>query len=372
MMDFALDEEKEMLKRSARDFLSKEYPEKLFRQMVKNEKGYSPELLSMMAEMGWTALAIPEEYGGIGDFLDLCVVLEEMGRVCLTGPFFSSVVLGASAIIEAGSHEQKERFLPEIAEGKLIMSLALTESSARYTADAIQSKAREESGSFILQGKKLFVPDAQSCDFLICVARTGDGVTLFLVDSDSPGIEIKPLLTVAGDKQCEVIFNNVSVSQDNVLGEPDNSWQVVAKVIEKAAIARCAEMVGSAERVLEMTLNYARERMAFGHPIGAYQSIQHRCADMLTDVTGSRFVTYQAAWRLKEGLPAKKETAIAKAWVGQACRRVVTSAHQVFGTIGFTEDHVLHLYTRRTRANEFSFGDVDFHLERLAEIIGSK
>lgn len=371
-MDFVLNEQQEMLKTMARDFLSKEYPDKLLREMASDEKGYTPELWGKMVEMNWTGLAIPEEYGGVGDFLDLTVVLEEMGRVCLISPFFSTVVLGASAIIEAGNNDQKQRLLPDIAEGKIILTLALTEPSARYTADAVTVKATPQSGGFVIRGTKLFVPDAHVSDYLVCVARTKeagnhqDGITLFLVDIKSVGLDCKLLKTIAGDKQCEVTFNNVRVSEESILGEIDKGWPYVEKILAKAAVARCAEMVGGAQQVLEMTLDYAKERMAFGHPIGAFQSIQHRCADMLIDVEGSRFVTYQAAWRLNEGLPAAKEVAIAKAWASQAFRRVVSSSHQIHGAIGFTEDHILHYYTKRARTHEFTFGDVDFHLEQLA------
>jgi alkylation response protein AidB-like acyl-CoA dehydrogenase len=377
-MDFALDEMQEMLQKSARDFLSSEYPEKLLREMSRDERGYTPELWRKMSEMNWTGLAIPEEYGGVGDFLDLTVVLEEMGRVCLISPFFATVVLGASAIIDAATDGQKQRFLPDIAKGKLILTLALTEPSARYTADAVQVTAIPRNGDFVIQGTKLFVPDARSSDYLICAARTEDtgdprdGITLFLVNSQNPEISYKPLKTIAGDKQYEVTFDNVRVSRENVLGKLDKGWPCVVRVLEKAAVARCAEMVGGAQQVLEMTLNYAKERLAFGHPIGAFQSIQHRCADMLVDVEGSRFVTYQAAWRLNEGLPAGKEVSIAKAWVSQAFRRVVTSSHQIHGAIGFTEDHILHFYTKRARAQEFSFGDVNFHLDQLASQVWNK
>ncbi len=373
-MDFALDEMQEMLQKSARDFLSREYPDKLLREMVKDERGYTPELWSKMAEMNWMGLSIPEEYGGVGGFLDLTVVLEEMGRVCLLSPFFSTVVLGASAILEAGSDEQKQRFLPDIAEGKIVLTMALTEPSARYTADAVTVKAVPQNDGFVIQGTKLFVPDAHSSDYLVCVARTREsgnpkeGITLFLVDIKTQGISYKLLKTIAGDKQCEVTFNNVRVSGESVLGEVDKGWLYVEEVLARAAVARCAEMAGAAQKVLEITLDYAKERTAFGHPIGAFQSMQHRCADMLIDVEGSRAITYQAAWRLNEGLPAAREVAMAKAWVSQALRRVVNSSHQVHGTIGFSEDHILPLYTKRARAYEFSFGGVNHHLNQLASL----
>jgi len=372
-VDFSLNEQQEMMQTLARDFLTGEYSDKVLKAMVKDEKGFTPEMWKKMVGMNLMGLSLPEKYGGVGDFLDLTVVLEEMGRVCFLGPFFATVVLGASAIMIAGSDEQKQKFLQGIAEGKVLMTLALTEPSAKYTANAIQLRAKLQGNDFIISGTKVFVPDAHVADYIICAARTRemkdpqDGITLFIVDINTPGITKKLLKTIAGDKQCEVAFDNVKVSKDNVLGEIGKGWQYIEKVLQRANAARCAEMVGMAQQVLKMTLDYAKERSAFGHPIGAFQSIQHRCADMLIDVDGSRFATYQAAWRINEGLEAGREVAIAKAWVSQACCRVMNSAHQVHGAIGFSEDHILHFYTKRVRAYEFSFGGVDFQLEKLAE-----
>lgn len=373
-MDFGLNEQQGMMQTLARDFLAGEYTDKVLKAMVKDEQGYTPELWKKMTEMNLIGLTIPEKYGGVGDFLDLIVVLEEMGRVCFLSPYFSTVVLGASAIMGAGNDAQKQKFLTGIAAGRLIVTLALTESTAKYTADAIKTKAVSQGGDFIINGTKLFVTDAHVADYIICAARTREtdnpqeGITLFIVDKNAPGITCKQLKTVAGDKQCEVIFENVRVTGDAVLGEINKGWSYVEKVLERANVARCAEMVGLAQQAMKMTLDYAKERIAFGHPIGAFQSIQHRCADMLIDVDGSRFVTYQAAWRINEGLNAAREAAGAKAWVSQACRRVMTSAHQVHGAIGFSEDHILHFYTKRARAYEFSFGGVNEQLEKLAEL----
>jgi alkylation response protein AidB-like acyl-CoA dehydrogenase len=374
IVDFALNEQQEMMQALARDFLAGEYSDKVLRAIAGDEKGFTPELWKKMAETNLTGLSIPEEYGGVGDFLDLTLVLEEMGRVCFIGPFFATVVLGASAILEAGNSDQKKRYLPAIAEGKSIVTLALAESSGRYTADAVQTKAARQGGGFVINGTKLFVPDAGAADHIIGAARTGeggspqDGITLFMININTPGVTVKPLKTISGDKLSEVVFDNAKVSGDNVLGDVDKSWPSLEKVLQKAGVARCAEMVGLAQQALNITLDYAKERLAFGHPIGAFQSIQHRCADMLIDVDGSRFVTYQAAWRINEGLTAAREAALAKAWVSQACRRVMNSAHQVHGAIGFTEDHILHFYTKKARANEFSFGDVNHHLAKLAAL----
>jgi alkylation response protein AidB-like acyl-CoA dehydrogenase len=373
-LDFGLNEQQEMMQTLARDFLTGEYTDKVLKAMVGDEKGYTPELWKKMREMNLTGLSIPESYGGVGDFLDLIIVLEEMGRVCFLGPYFATVVLGASAIMAAGSDAQKQQYLTGIAEGKIIVTLALTEPAAQYTADAVQVRAESKGSDYIINGTKVFVPDAQAADYIICVARTRettdpqDGITLFIVDINTPGITVKPLKTVAGDKQGEVVLENVKVSAGDVLGKVHQGWPMVEKVLQRANVARCAEMAGMTQQVLKMTLDYAKERVAFGHPIGAFQSIQHRCADMLIDVEGSKFATYQAAWKINEGLPAAKEAAAAKAWVSQACRRVMNSAHQIHGAIGFSEDHILHYYTKRARAYEFSFGGVDFQLEKLAEL----
>jgi alkylation response protein AidB-like acyl-CoA dehydrogenase len=367
-VDFALNEQQEMMQALARDFLVSEYPDKVLRAMVSDDKGFTPEFWQKMAATNLTGLSIPEEYGGVGDFLDLTVVLEEMGRACFIGPFFTTVVLGAGAIMEAGNDDQKQRYLPAIAEGKSIVTLALAEESGQYTENAIKMKAVPQGRDYVINGVKLFVPDAHAADRIIVAARTGDGVTLFIVDINTPGVTVRPLKTVAGDKQSEVAFNNVKVAGGDVLGEAGKGWPCLEKVLQRANIARCAEMVGLAQQALNLSLDYAKERTAFGHPIGAFQSIQHRCADMLVDVDGAKFATYQAAWRLNEGLGAAREVAIAKAWVSQACRRVMSSAHQVHGAIGFTEDHILHFYTKKARASEFSFGDVNHHLEKLAAL----
>jgi 3-oxocholest-4-en-26-oyl-CoA dehydrogenase beta subunit len=371
-MDFGFNEQQEMLQKSARDFLSNEYSDKILKEMAKDPRGYAPELWNKMAELGWMALAIPESYGGIGDFIDLAVVLQEMGRAGLISPFFSTLVLGAGAIIEAGSEDQKQKFLPAIAEGKIIATVALTEKSGLYTPEAVQMKAAAAGDGYVLNGQKLFVTDANSANYIITAARTGsgqgkEGISLFMVDAGTPGVTCKLLETFSPDKQSEVIFNNVKVSKESFLGQIDQAWKHIEKILEKAAIGACALMVGGADRVLDLTTAYAKDRNAFGHPIGAFQAIQHRCADMLMDVTSSRYMTYQAAWTINEGLPAAKEVSIAKYWVNQACRRTVGSAHQIHGGIGFTEDHILHWYTKRARALEFSFGDVDHHLEKIAE-----
>ncbi len=373
-MDLGLNETQQMLKNSAREFLDAECPDTLVREMEEDERGYTPELWGKLAEQGWLGLIFPESYGGGGlSFLDLSVLLEEMGRAMLPGPFFSTVVFGGMTIMDAGSEEQKQEYLPRIAEGQIIVTLALTEPSARWDAAGVQLIATPSGDGYTLNGTKLFVPNGHISDYLVVAARTGSGdedVTLFVVARDAAGITQTVLKTIASDRQSEVVFENVQAPASAVLGEVNAGWSTIAKVLDWGAIGKCAEMSGGGQQVLDMTVEYAKQRTQFGRPIGSFQAIQHHCANMATDVEGSRYITYQAAWRLSEGLPARREVAMAKAWVSDAYRRVCALGHQSHGAIGFTKEHNMQLYSRRAKAAELAFGDSDYHLESVASSIG--
>ncbi len=309
-------------------------------------------------------------------FLDLIVLLEEMGRACLPGPFLSTVVLGGLPILEWGKEEQKQYFLPKICKGEAILTLALTEPSARYDAASIQTSATPEGDDYLISGTKLFVPDAHIADWIICVTRTAEtanpeeGITLFLVDAKSPGISTLVLRTIAGDKQCELTLEKVRVPRGNILGQLGHGWEMVKRIIEWAALAKSAEMVGGNQQVMEMTVNYAKERIQFDRPIGSFQIIQHYLADMSIDVDSARVSLYKAAWMLSEGLPCTNEISVIKGWISDAYRRVATQAHQIHGAIGFTKEHDLELYFRRAKAGEVFFGDADFHREVVAQQLG--
>lgn len=376
-MDFALSEEQEMLRKMSRDFLENECPKPLVREMEEDEKGYSRELWKKMAELGLMGLIFPEEYGGEGlNFLDLTVLIEELGRALVPGPYLSTVVYCGASILAAGSDEQKREYLPKIAKGDLTLSLALTEPSATWDAGGVTTKAVPEGDDFVISGTKLFISDAHVADYLLCVTRTKesgdkeDGITLFLVDAKSPGIGCTPLKTIASDKQFEVVLDKVRVPRKNMLGELDHGWAVIQEMLPQATVGQCALMVGGAQQVLEMTVNYAKERVQFDQPIGSFQAIQHKCANMSTDVDGCRFITYQAAWKLSEGLPCALEVSMAKAWVSEAYRRTCVEGHQIHGGIGITQDHDMQLYYRRAKASELMFGDADYHLELVAHQMG--
>jgi len=376
-MDLGLTEEQEMLKKSAQEFLAKECPKKLVRELDESDTGYSRDLWNKMAQLGWMGLSFPEKYGGNGgSFLDLTVLLDEMGYNIVPGPFFSTVVLAGYTLLEAGNEEQKKEFLGKICTGELIITVALTELDGTYDAASINTTAKAKGDGYVLNGTKLFVPDANVADYILVVARTkksanpDDGITIFIVDAKSAGVKYTLLKTLARDKLCEVILENVRVPKAHIIGNLDKGWSVIQSLLKKAAVAKCAEMVGGAQASLDMAVNYAKERVQFNRPIGSFQAIQHYCANMVTDVDGSRFITYKAAWAVSEGLPADKEVSIAKAWTSEAFKRVAVLAHQIFGAIGFTMDHDMHLYFRRAKAGELAYGDADFHRDIVARQIG--
>ena len=367
-MDLALSEIQQMLKTSAREVLAREFPFEVVRAMEGDARGYKPELWRSMSELGWLGLVAPEKYGGAGgSFFDLGMLLEEMGRALTPGPFFSTVVLGALTVMDAGDEAMQAKLLPGIASGETMMTLAVTEKGGGYGAGDVRL-----SGEFVLSGRKFFVPDAHVADYATVAARTAErldprnGITLFLVPLDAEGISITPHTTMALEKQAQVEFDDVRVPLDSVLGSVDKGWPELERALQRAATAKGLEMVGGAEAVLEMTLDYLKDRVQFGRPVGTFQALQHHCANMAIDVEGSRYAVYQAAQRISEGLPAGREVAVGKAWVSDAYMRVCATAVQCHGAVGFTAEHDLQLYVRRARVQEQLYGDGGFHRRLLA------
>ena len=372
-MDLTFTEQQEILRKTARDFLGKECPSSFVRKMAQDEVGYTVDLWRKMAEMGWMGLVFPERYEGAGGgFLDLVVLLEEMGQACLPGPFFSTVVLGGLAILAAGSEEQKQEFLPKIARGELVLSLAWAEPGSGFGASAIATRAIRDGDSYVINGTKLFVNDAHIADYLVCVAGIDDGpgsqggIGLFLVEAKSPGIECTVLETLGLDKQCEVVFTEVKVRDGMVLGGAEKAGGALETVLQQAAVGKCADMVGSARAAFESAVSYAKQRIQYGHPIGSFQAIQHHCANMAVDIDGAALITYEAAWSIDGGLPSARLVSMAKSWVNEACQRVTLLGHQIYGGIGFCRDQDMHLYYRRVRAGGLTFGDTVFHRKVVA------
>ncbi len=377
-MDFGFSEEQELLRSTARKFFENECPSSFVRQRMEEPAGTTDEFWAKLAEQGWLGLVYPEEYGGSGlGFVDLTVLMEEMGRVVMPGPFFSTVLLGGLAILEAGTPEQKKAWLPRIAAGQARATLAWTEPNARWDAEGVTATARRTGDGWVLTGTKLFVLDAHLADVLVVVARTAEGrpaeqvLSLFLVERGTPGLEARLLPTMDQTrKQCEVALRDVRVPASALLGPEHGGWAPLSRVVERATVALCAEMCGGAQKVLEMTTEYAKIRIAFGRPIGAYQAVKHRAADMLVDVENAKSLTYYAAWAVDERVPESTLAAsMAKAYASDAYRRVAGAGIQLHGGIGFTWEHDLHLYFKRAKFSEFTFGDATYHRERVAQLI---
>jgi len=364
-----------MLRRSAREFLAKECNPKVVRKLMESADGYDETLWKKMAGLGWTALGVPEQYGGVGTFLDLVVVLEEAGRALLPGPFFSTMGLAVPALIEAGSEAQKKKVLGAIAEGSARATLAVTEPSGRWDASAINLSARQKSGGWQLDGVKTFVADAGVADFIVVAARTRgegeEGVTLFLVEHDTKGVEVKPLETLDQTRRWyQVRFDGVEVGADAVMGAPDKAWPHLRRALEWATAALCAEMVGGVQKVLETSTEYAKTRHQFGKPIGIYQAVSHKLADMLVLSESGRSATYYAAWAVDADAPDRAlASSMAKAYVSDAYRKVAGDGIQVHGGIGFTWEHDMHLYFKRAKSSEVTLGDATYHRELVAQAL---
>ena len=377
-MEMGLTEIQQMLKSSAQEVLARECPTTLVREMEEDERGYPDELWRQMSSLGWTGVPFPEVYGGTGgDFLDLAVLLEEIGRSLAPSPYFSTVVLGGLTVLDAGTDAQKDDLLSRVCDGSGLMTLALTEASASFEAWGVETTATAEGNGYALNGTKLFVPDAHVADVMIVAARTAqggnpeNGITLFLVPARMEGLEVAAIRTIGSERQFEVSLNNVRLPESAVLGEVNGGWPIAQRALQRAIAGQCILMLGGATAVLDMTVEYVKQRTQFGRAVGSFQAVQHHCAQMATDVEGCSGVAYQAAWMLAEGLPAQREISIAKAWVSQAYRRVCATAHQCHGAIGFTKEHDLQLYTRRAKVQELGYGDSNYHKElAMASIAG--
>jgi alkylation response protein AidB-like acyl-CoA dehydrogenase len=330
----------------------------------------------MGQELMLQGLAIPEEYGGQGfTFIELGIVLEEMGRVLLCAPYFSSVVLAAGAILAVGTDAEKQALLPGIASGDTIAALAFTEPSGKWDAAGITMEATENvGGEFRLSGEKMFVIDGFTADTIVVVARTAgttgtDGISFFTVAGDAEGLTRTPLQTMdTTRKQAKLEFDNVVATP---LGSTQDGFAAFSKVLDQAAVALSNEMMGGAQKVLEMSVEYAKVRVQFGRPIGSFQAIKHKCADMLLEVESGKSAAYYASWAAAEDneeLPVV--AALAKAYCSEAYFHAAAENIQIHGGIGFTWEHPAHLYFKRAKSSEIYLGDPTYHRELLAQRIG--
>lgn len=379
-MEFALNEIQEEFKNIAHKFFKEKCTVSELRKFETSEESYSPALYKEIAELGFLGLIIPEEYGGAGgSLMDLALVAEEAGWASLPAPFLSTIVYGVIPLLESGSEAHKQELLPQIANGELIFSGAFSEPQAHYDLRYVTTSAKKKGDEYSLSGKKLFVPFAKSADYLLTLARTSnnregtsEGLSLFLVKSGQPGTRSIPLPSIGPDRLYEVEFQDVSLSDENVLGDVNNGWSLSQKTIQMATAIQCVEMAGVLRRALEVTNEYVKERKQFNRAIGSYQSVQHRLSDMFTIVEGGRLAAYQAVWRLEAGLPAEREVAIAKAWLCKEGQNVLTGAHQLHGGMGIDLDYPLQFCFRRFKSLQLNLGTAPVHLKKISQSIGKQ
>jgi alkylation response protein AidB-like acyl-CoA dehydrogenase len=370
-MDFDLSKPQKLLKDSARAFLARECQASRVRELMDTETAHDTQLWQAIAEQGWTGLVIPEEHGGLGlGLVEMAAVAEEMGRACLPGAFLSNFT--AAALIErAGSGAQRAKYLEPIATGELKATVAFLEEGANWDPNAVKLKATRDNGRFLITGKKLFVPDSGIADLLVCVARDGDSFALLPIESGADGLTIKAMPSMDETRKLhEIVFEEVAVAQADVLGADGDAGGALQSALEVATVALCAEMVGGMQWVLDTTVEYAKTRQQFGRAIGSFQAVQHQCADMLLMTESARSAAYYAAWALSESDPAASgAVSTAKAYCSDAYRNVANRGIQVHGGIGFTWEHDLQLYYKRSKSSETLFGDATFHRERIARLI---
>jgi alkylation response protein AidB-like acyl-CoA dehydrogenase len=354
-VDLTLTEDQQLVQTTAREFLTG--------RAGSDRAGLWKEIV----ELGWTGLTVPESYGGVGaDLLDACLLAEELGRAGAATPFVPTVA-GASTIARFGTEHQKQEWLSAVAGGRA-MGHTHAEPGGHWGAGRSGLAATPSGDDYQVDGRALFVPFAlEVADLLVVAELPDDGLTAALVDGGTPGITGERLDVVGNEPVYTVTFTEAAVAASRLLPEGQTT---VAAATAYATVLTCAEMVGGAQAVLELTVDYAGQRRQFGQPIGAFQAMQHHCANMAIDVLSSRFATYEAAWRLGTGADAAMEVSTAKAVVSDAYQRVCALGHQVHGAIGFTAEHDLHRYLRHATAAALAYGDADFHLDRLATQLG--
>jgi alkylation response protein AidB-like acyl-CoA dehydrogenase len=370
-LDFGFSEEQEMLRDAAKRFLADNCPTKFVRQMMADATAHDAGFWKKLVDLGWPGLLIPENYGGQGgSFLDMTVVVEEAGKALVPGPFFTTALLGAPLVIAGGSDDLKKNILPRMAKGEFIGTVAIAEAAGRFDADGIQMKATKSGSDYVLSGEKFFVPDAHVANGMAVATRTGGsgekGVSIFLVPTNAKGVTITQLKTVDMTRRlCHVKFDGVKA--EGMIGKVDEGWPILRRTLNVATAALATEMVGTAQKALDLSVDYAKTRVQFGKPIGSFQAVKHKCVDMMVAVENARSLVYYACWTVDTGND-EQATAVpmAKAYASDMAKNVTSEAIQVHGGIGFTWEHDMHLYHRRALAGEANFGNAPVHRESVA------
>lgn len=376
-MDLSLTESQEMLRSTARDFVERECPTAVAQELDKTDSGFSADLWRKMAELGWVGMIFPEAYGGMGSSLtDLSVIYQEMGWGVLPSPHLSSVMLCGLTILENGTEQQKEQLLPAIARGEQILALALTEADYGWSPESIHLTASARDGKYVLNGTKLYVHDAHIANQLLCVARTSpgsdseEGITLFLVDRQSPGLSCRDLTGFVGEKQNEVVFDSVEVDRSAVIGEPGRGWSALTPALEKASAVLCAYMIGGCQRVWEMTVEYCRTRVQFGVPIGTFQRVQDHVIDIVNALDAARWTTYEALWKIDEHkADIARSVLLAKIVCSEGYHQACISSHEVHAGVGVDRGYPLYLYSKKASILYHYLGDPSYQRRRMAQIL---
>lgn len=374
-MDVLLNEDEAMLRNAARAFLEAECSPALARKMESDPKGYPEDLWRKVAEMGWQGMALPEQYGGLDlPLVQTGLIFEEVGRAIAPIPLHSTLA-AALTIAKDGTEAQRAALLPGVARGRTILTWAFTERDPRLLPETIRTQAVADGKDFVINGTKLFVDNFVAADHCLVACRSAPassgnaGLSLFLVDARSPGVSHTPLVTLAKDKQSEVVFRNVRVPAGNLVGELHHGWPLIERMLDRATALLCAQMLGATRKDAEMAIEYSKYREAFGQPIGAFQSIQHICADMILWIDGGSLLTYEALWKMDRGLPASVEVSQAKAFCNEKCEAVVRLSQSIHGGIGFMMEFDLHLWFRRVTAWTMRLGTAYEHRARIARAL---
>lgn len=383
-MEFSFTEEQKMIRDTAQAFLAEVSSSNAIRSAMDTEQGFDPQIWQRICEeMYWQAIHIPEEYGGMGlGYVDLVVMLEQMGRYLLCSPFFSTVCLASNALIVAGTDEQKQQYLTQICEGSLTATLAYTSKNGQWDATAVQGIGTAQGDDYVLNGTYRYVLDGHTAQLLIVAARSEgsegeQGISLFAIDSDTPGVKRTWLPTMDQTrKQAEIVFDNVRVSSSQLMGEANNAWPQLNKVLQLAAIAIAAEQVGGSQQVLDLTVEYTKERVQFGRPIAGFQAVKHQAADMMLRTEVARSAVYYAACVAEEALSGGlladelgEAASVAKSYCSEGYFKNAGDALQLHGGVGFTWEYDVHLYFKRAKSSELFLGDAAYHREHVAALL---
>ncbi len=375
-LDLALTESEQMLKKTAQDFMSRDAPKLVVQNLQDTDTGITDELWKTAVDMGWLGIIIPEEYGGSGQPLTSAAVLfEALGSGPLPGPYFSSGILGSQIVMEAGSEAQKKQILPAVADGKKILTLALTEAEYTWEPRGVSTTATAKDGGYVLDGLKLFILDAGAATDLIVVARTGKdsdpakGLSLFLVDSKTAGVSVRRVPGFLTGRSFEVKLKSVKVPKSALLGELNGGWEPLQRAINRSIPVLCAYKVGGAQFVFDTTLEYSRIRVQFGQLIGRFQRIQDMIIDQVTHLDAARWITYECLWKLDANRPAVENIHLTKAIASESYWQVVTLAHQVLSGISYSREHPVSFHTRASRHLYNYLGEPSYHRQKLGEIL---